>query len=120
MGRSNGLRVWHAARAFARDIARLGARLPARTPPKLRVQIITSSRSASNCIAEGAGRGVRGEKLHYMRMARGSIEEAQDQLLELDGERLIDKRTYHALWNRSVVIYRMLTNLMVQLERGRG
>ena len=118
MGRSHGLRVWHAARLYAAEINVVVAQLPKRTPVGLRSQLTTAARSVSNCIAEGAGRGTRGERLHYYRMARGSLEETQDHLRELKECALIDRATFFRLWNRSQVIDRMLAKLIDGLERG--
>jgi four helix bundle protein len=118
MGRAHGLRVWYAAREYVDDVNATVAKLPRASPAGLRGQLVTSARSVSNCIAEGAGRGVRGEKLHYFRIARGSVEESQDQLRELVNGKLLGRRDFYRLWNRAAAIDRMLAVLIDGLERG--
>ena len=51
-------------------------------------------------------------------MARGSVEETQDQLRELVNGRFIKRATVYRLWNRAAVIDRMLGKLIDNLERG--
>ena len=118
MGRSHGLRVYFAAREFADAVNALARRLPRSCPAGLRSQLVTAARSVSNAISEGAGRGTPGEKLQYFRIARGSIEEAQDQLRELGTLKLITQKTFDWLWSRAATIDRMLASLIHKLERG--
>ena len=108
MCRSHALRVWHAARDAADLVIAIVADLPRSPATGLRAQLVRSARSVSNNIAEGAGRGSTGEKLHFFRLARGSVEETQDHIRELVNSKHIDKRTFFKLWNRYAVIDRML------------
>ena len=116
MGRAHGLRVWEAARQFADDMIALMNSLED-CPAGLKSQAITAARSVSNGISEGAGRGSRGGKVQFIRIARGSIEECQDDLRELINGEYIDKPTFYRFWNRSVLIDRMLGALIDTLER---
>jgi len=54
----------------------LARHLPRRAGSKLRADLIETSRSISANIAEGFGRGPTAEKIHYSRMANGSLEES--------------------------------------------
>lgn len=80
MSRSDGLRVWDAAREFAEEVSVAARELPRHAPAGLRAQFASSANSISSNIAEGVGRGSAGEKLQFARVARGSVEERQNYL----------------------------------------
>ena|SRR5690349_17412816 len=117
MTRAEGLRVWHAAQEFSDDIAELCEQMPRRGTTRLRAQMLDSSESVADNIAEAAGRGVPGEKLQFLRYARASLEECQGQLKRCRKRGLVDEDTFHRLWNRSVAINKMLGSLIARIER---
>jgi four helix bundle protein len=117
MSRADGLRVWHAAREMAHDVNRVAKSFPRSAPSGLRSQLSSAAYSVCRNIAEGVGRGTNGEKVQFFRLARGSLEEAQSDLRLSADEGLIDRKTFYRLWNRTVVINRMLTALIVKMER---
>ena|SRR6185503_10849378 len=117
MGDSDGLRVLKAAREFAVQVAALTRDLPSWAPAKLRAQLADSAASVSRNIAEGMGRGTTPDLIRFLRYARGSLEEAQNDLRFCVNTTLIDRRTFYPLWNRSVTIWKMLTALMDKRER---
>jgi four helix bundle protein len=100
-------------------VTSLAKTLPAGTPPKLRGQLMTAANSISANIAEGVGRGTAGEKGHFFRIARGSLEEAQTYLRICVSTSLIDQTVFHRPWNRSVVINHMLSSLIDRVDRMR-
>ena len=117
MSRSEGLRVWDAAREFAEEVSVAAKDLPRHAPAGLRAQFASSAHSISSNIAEGVGRGSPGEKLQFARVARGSVEESQNYLRICGNLGLIERATFFRLWNRAVVIARMLSVLIARLER---
>ena len=117
MGKGNGLWLLDAARGLAEETSRVVERLPARDPAGTRQQLTTAVHSVSSNIAEGSGRGSTRERLAFLRIARGSLEEAQNNLRICVNLKWIDKPTFYRLWHRSVVIGRMLASLMARLER---
>ena len=119
MSRSDGLRVWHAARDYADEVTAFCESLPRRAPAGLRGQLARAANAVPDNIAEGAGRATRGEKLKAFRNARGELEESQSQLKACRKKRLIDDTLYFRLWNRAVTIGKMLASLIADLERGR-
>ena len=110
------LRVIDAARQFGQLVADATQRLPRRAPSGLRRQLNESAQAVSALLSEGFGRLTNGEKVHYSRMARGSVEESQDHLRKCINLKLIDRKTFYRLWNLSVVISRMLLSLIEYYE----
>jgi four helix bundle protein len=106
-----------AARELSEQIIETTRKCRSRCPAKLRVQVTSSAQSISANIAEGVGRGTPKEKLHFFRLARGSLEETQNHLRVLVRVGVIDRKTFYRLWNRAKVIGRMLSTLIAGLER---
>src|SRR5215471_7403750 len=113
------LKVLEAARLFGTRVSELAKELPRQTPSGLRSQVVEAAQAISALIAEGFGRGTTAEKIHYSRLANGSLEESQNYLRQFVDSNLIDRKTFYAHWNLSRTIGRMLTNLIAQLERKR-
>ena len=117
MSRSDGLRVWHAARDYADQVTEFCESLPRSAPTGLRGQLSRAANAVPDNIAEGAGRATRGEKLKSFRTARGELEESQSQLRSCRKKALTDDPTYFRLWNRAVAVGKMLASLIAGLER---
>jgi four helix bundle protein len=113
------LRVLEAARQYAEQIIELAQSLPRRAPAGLRSQLVESAQAIGAMLAEGFGRDTDPEKVHYSRMANGSLEESQEYLRECVNLQLIDQRTFYKSWNLSVVTSRMLRSLIERIERRR-
>src|SRR5690349_19742553 len=107
MGRAQGLRVWDAARQFAREIEAMLLDSPRGGPAKLRAQLSASAGSISDNIAEGAGRNTPSEKAAKFRIARGEVEEAQNQLGRWHDAGMVRRKRYLDLQSRSICIDRM-------------
>ena len=120
MSRSDGLRVWHAAREFAEVVSTLARDLPRTAPAGLRAQLAAAAHSVSSNIAEGAGRGTNGEMVQFFRLARGSLEETQSNLRICANTSLIERKKFYPVWNRSVAINRMLAGLIDRLSKGKN
>ena len=118
MGKSRGLKVWEAARALAERVGIITKDLPRSSPAGLRRQLAEAALSVPSNIAEGAGRGTPADTLHYFHMARASLEEVQNDLRICVNSSLIDRATFFSVWNRSVVVSRMLAKLIARLEAG--
>jgi four helix bundle protein len=117
MGKGHGLRLLDAARGLAEDILEVIDDFPARDHAGLRSQLASAARSISGNIAEGCGRGSVRERLQFFRIARGSLEETQNDLKICSKRGWLEKPVFLRLWNRAVVVGRMLTALMSRLER---
>jgi four helix bundle protein len=117
MGRSSGLRALEAAQLLASEILSAVELFPSPDPAGLRRQLSEAANSVAANIAEEMGRGTRGEKLHFLRMARGSLEETQSHLKVCRSAEYIDTKRFLRLWNLSVVLGRMLSALIAKIER---
>ena len=112
------LRVIDAARQFGQLVAELAQRLPQRAPSGLRGQLSQAALAISGLLSEGFGRRTNGEKIHYSRMANGSLEESQDGLKKCVNLQLIDKKEFFRLWNFSIAISRMVLSLVEHYKGG--
>ena len=75
------LEAWQRCREIRKKVWKLTKKFPAEEKYRLSDQMIRSSRSASNCIAEGYGRYHFQENIQFCRQARGSLHELIDHLL---------------------------------------
>jgi four helix bundle protein len=117
MSEREPLRAIEAARLFGEQVVDLVNHLPRRAPRGLRGQLVEAAQAVSALLAEGFGRGTTGEKIHYSRMANGSIEESQNYLRQCVNTHLIHRKTFFRTWNLSVATSRMIVNLIAHLER---
>ena len=76
------LEVWKKARLFKNDIEELTKSFPGEEKFRLTDQIIRSSRSINATIAEGHGRYTSKDQLHFCIMARGSLSETHNHLID--------------------------------------
>lgn len=77
VGSYRDLRVWQAAMDLAVESYRLGELLPSRERFGLVSQIRRAATSIPANIAEGHGRLLRGEYMHHLSIARGSLKELE-------------------------------------------
>src|SRR3982750_3388 len=71
------LKVWQIALDLVVESSRLGELLPPRERYGLAAQIRRAATSVPANIAEGHGRLLRGEYLHHLSIARGSLKELE-------------------------------------------
>ncbi|HNU86982.1 MAG TPA: four helix bundle protein [Ferruginibacter sp.] len=76
------LEVWKKARLFKQDIFHLVKRFPAEEKYRLTDQLIRSSRSVNTQIAEGHGRRTYPDRLRFCIIARGSLSESLNHLVD--------------------------------------
>ena len=74
------LEVWQQCREIRREVWNLSKTFPREEKYRLSDQMIRSSRSASDCIAEGYGRFHYQENIQFCRHARGSLFELMNQV----------------------------------------
>ncbi|UKN02797.1 four helix bundle protein [Paracrocinitomix mangrovi] len=75
------LQAWKEGRIFRNTIREFVQTLPKNEEYRLKDQIIRSSRSVTNNIAEGHGRFHYQENIQFCRAARGSLTETKDHLI---------------------------------------
>jgi four helix bundle protein len=74
------LDVWRQCREIRREVWNLTKTFPPEEKFRLSDQMIRSSRSATNCIAEGYGRFHYQENIQFCRQSRGSLYELIDHV----------------------------------------
>lgn len=85
------LEVWKKARSFKNEIKELTNSFPAEEKFRLIDQIIRSSRGITATIAEGHGRYTFKDQLHFCIMARGSLSESLNHLIDAFDCKFIDE-----------------------------
>lgn len=80
MGNFRELEVWQVAKRLSVSIYRISRCLPYSERATLGDQMRRASVSVASNIAEGSGRWTDKQCVHYLRIARGSLQELQTQL----------------------------------------
>jgi four helix bundle protein len=75
------LEAWQLCREIRKKVWTLTRKFPPEEKYRLADQMVRSSRSATNCIAEGYGRFHFQENIQFCRQARGSLYELIDHVL---------------------------------------
>ena len=117
MDHDDPLKVLEAARLFGELCVDIAQSLPRRAPARLRTQLAEAAQAVSDLLAEGLGRGTVAEKIHYSRMAKGSLEESQNDLVRCIRRRLIEKKSFYRPWNLSIAVDRMIVGLIAHFEQ---
>lgn len=81
MGNFRDLEVWQEAKRLSVDIYRATPHLPYVERATLGDQMRRAAVSVASNIAEGAGRSTDKQCVQYLRIARGSLQELQTQLM---------------------------------------
>jgi len=91
------LRVWRAACEFKKGVYDLVDTQPFQREPRLRDQLREAAASAVSQISEGYARFEPADQARFMRMAKASLVECQNHLLDAVDRRLIteDVRAEH-------------------------
>lgn len=111
------LKVWKLARKIRREIFELCKRLPKEEKYKLIDQMIRSSRSIGNNIAEGYGRFHYQENIQFCRQSRGSAYELVDHLITALDCEYIQKGQYHELRDQIIECIKMTNGYIAYLNR---
>jgi four helix bundle protein len=83
------LEVWKKARALKKEIRKLTQTFPAEEKFRLSNQLIRSSRSINAQLAEGHGRRTYPDRLRFCIIARGSLSETLNHLIDAHDENYI-------------------------------
>ncbi len=76
------LEVWKKMRLLKIKIQNVAKDFPSEEKFKLSDQIIRSARSVNSCIAEGHGRYTFPDRIHFCIIARGSLSETYNHLID--------------------------------------
>lgn len=111
------LEVWKLSIDWIEAVYRGTTRWPADERFGLTSQVRRASVSVASNIAEGAARQSTGEFLQFVGIARGSLAEAETQLLIAHRLGFLDDETKHTLTASADRISRMLASLASALKR---
>lgn len=91
------LEVWKKARALKNEIIQLVQTFPANEKVRLTDQLIRSSRSVCAQIAEGHGRRTNPDRIRFCIIARGSLSETLNHLIDASDNAYINNEQliYH-------------------------
>ncbi|MCC7147280.1 MAG: four helix bundle protein [Phycisphaeraceae bacterium] len=110
------LDVWHKAMELVEAIYSLTRKLPAEERFGLTSQLQRAAVSIPANIAEGYGRTHRGDYLHHLSMARGSLMELETLLIVAVKVKLLTRDTVKPTWKQCQQTSRMLTQLIRALK----
>lgn len=117
MGAFTDLEVWKKARLLRNNITELVKTFPAEEKYRLTDQIIRSSRSIGNNIAEGHGRFHYLDASKFLVNARGSAAETIDHLIIAFDNSLIDDQTLSSLRQDCEECMRMINGYISYLKK---
>lgn len=108
--------AWQKAMDLAEAVFRLSARFPKTEAFALTSQMRRAALSVPSNIAEGQGRGATKEYVRFLRIARGSTQELETQLLLAQRLGLAPHPDIDALLGRAAEVCRRISGLMRSLS----
>lgn len=113
------LHVWQRAVEMVEEIYKLSAHFPSEERYGLTSQIRRAAVSVPSNIAEGYGRRRKGQYLHHLDIANGSLTEVETQLIIAGRLDLVAKEQAQKAWSLLQDTGKMLTGLTRSLERSK-
>ncbi|GAB4462508.1 MAG: hypothetical protein OHK0037_13550 [Elainellaceae cyanobacterium] len=110
------LKVWQAAHALVLDVYVVTQSFPSRERFRLTDQLCRASASIPTNIAEGKGRLSTRDYIHFLTIARGSVEEVKYLLLLSRDLGYLAEESYLKLSDRYDEVGRMLNGLIRALK----
>ena len=111
------LEVWKSARELKKDITLLVKTFPAEEKFRLTDQLIRSSRSVNVQISEGHGRKTWPERLRFCVIARGSLSETLNHLIDAYDAELISEDILKKFRIKINEVERLLNGYISYLDR---
>jgi four helix bundle protein len=112
------LEVWKQSVALTTELYKLTARFPDTERYGMISQIRRASISIPANIAEGWGRGSRGEYIQFLTIARGSLMELETHLIIACNLHLLDSEKFDLVMPSVHDIEKMLNRLIKELREG--
>ena len=110
------LEVWKKARQLKNDIFQLVKNFPAEEKYRLTDQLIRSSRSVNAQIAEGHGRRTYPDRLRFCVIARGSLSETLNHLIDALDCNYIDEQILIKFRNQVTEVEKLLNGYINFLD----
>ena len=111
------LEVWKKARVLRNNLAELTKRFLSEEKYRLSDQMIRSSRSIGNNIADGHGRFHFADEAKFFINARGSAAETIDHLIVALDNNLIDENTFNSFKNDCEECMKMINGYINYLRK---
>ena len=111
------LEVWKKSRELKMEIACLAKSFPSNEKFRLTDQLIRSSRSVNAQIAEGHGRKTWPDKLRFCVIARGSLTETLNHLIDACDEGIISEDILQKFRIKINEVERLLNGYISYLDR---
>ena len=111
------LEVWRACKIIRAEIWNLCKTFPKDEKYRLSDQMIRSSRSSTDCIAEGYGRYHYQENIQFCRQARGSLFELMNQMDTALECEYIDQNYFNDMIKKIKSAIRLLNGYVKYLKR---
>ena len=110
------LQVWKKARILKNEIKELTSSFPSEEKYRLTDQLIRSSRSVNTQIAEGHGRKTTKERIKYCIIARGSLSETLNHLIDAYDCKYITEEILTTFRSKIIEVERMLNGYINYLN----
>lgn len=110
------IEVWQKARTLAKVIYDVVSTPPFNNDNKLRLQMLGSSGSIMDNIAEGQGRGGNKEFKQFLWIAKGSSTELRSQLYRSLDRNFIEEQTFNDLSEKANEIEKMIMGMIRYLD----
>ena len=111
------LEVWQRAMDLVEQVYRIAKTLPTEGRYGLTSQIQRAAVSIPANVAEGHGRTHRGDYLHHLSMARGSLAELETHLTLAVRLDLLDREAVLPIWELCQRVGQLLNALIAALRR---
>lgn len=111
------LEVWKKARELKKEIGELVKTFPFEEKYRLTDQLIRSSRSVNAQIAEGHGRRTWPDRLRFSVIARGSLSETLNHLIDALDEEYISEEQLIYYRNKISEVEKLLNGYIGYLEK---
>ncbi len=113
------LELWKKARQYKNEIRKLTKTLPTEEKFRLTDQLIRSSRSINAVISEGHGRFTYPDQIHFCVIARGSLTETVNHLIDAFDEGYITSDQLITLKINAKEVERLINGYLIYLRKKR-
>jgi four helix bundle protein len=111
------LMVWEKARLLKKEISILVKNFPVEEKFRLSDQLIRSSRSVGTQVAEGHGRQTIPDRVRFCVIARGSLSETLNHLIDAFDEEYIKEEQLNYFKNKITEVEKLLNGYITYLKK---